>query len=100
MPDQGSPSRRIVTFMAFTVVFSLIGHTVKSRKGVSTAKPGSDVTIILGGVFAATLLTLLSDLGPEGAAWAVGLSEISLLSSVLINGAPVFSEITKQSKGI
>lgn len=98
MPDEGSPSRKIVTFMAFTVVFALIGHTVKAKKG--TAKTGSDVTIILGGVFAATLLTLLADLGAEGAAWAIGLSEISLLSSVLLNGAPVFSEISNQSKGI
>lgn len=98
MPDEGSPSRKIVTFMAFTVVFALIGHTVKKKKG--TAKSGSDVTILLGGVFAATLLTLLADLGDEGAAWAVGLSEISLLTSVLVNGGPVFSEISNQSKGI
>ncbi len=92
-----APSRRIVTFMAFTVVFALIGHTVKSKQG--TAKKGSDVTILLGGAFAATLLTLLADLGEDGAAWAVGLSEISLLSSVLVNGGPVFKEISNLSKG-
>jgi hypothetical protein len=98
VPDEGSPSRKIITFMAFTVVFSLVGHTVKVKKG--TAKSGSDVTILLGGVFAATLLTLLADLGSEGAAWAVGLSEVSLLSSVLINGAPVFTQISNTSKGL
>lgn len=93
------PSRKIVTFMAFTVVFSLVGSTVRRRRSTASSVlgTGNDVKIILGGTAATVLLTLLSDLGDAGAAWAVGLAEISLLTSVLVNGAPVFSELSKQT---
>lgn len=84
--------RRIAAFMFFAVVFALIGHQVRAK---TVANPVGDVRIILGGTIGTVLLALLSELGDQASAFAVGLSEVTLLSSVLINGAEVFPAISK-----
>src|ERR1035437_3308618 len=85
--------RQIVAFMAFAVAFALIGHTVKAGSG--QAKSGTDVKILLGGGLGTVLLALLAEAGESGAQFAKGLAVLTLVSSVLINGTPVFGAITK-----
>jgi hypothetical protein len=84
--------RQVVAFMAFAAIFALIGHTVKSTTGQS--KAGSDVKIILGAGLGTVLLTLLAEAGDGGASFAKGLAALTLISSVLINGTPVFSAVS------
>lgn len=85
--------RQIIGLMAFAVAFALIGHTTKA--GAGQAKAGADVKILLGGGLGAVLLLLLAEAGESGAQFAKGLAVLTLVSSVLINGTPVFNAVTK-----
>lgn len=100
-----NPSRQIVAFMAFAMAFAVIGHTVKSG-GVSNPVPlpgtgikgtTTDVKILLGGSIGTVLLVLLASTGSGAASFAKGLAGVTLLSSILINGAPVFGAVSKLS---
>ena len=84
-------TRQIATFMFFAVVFALVGHTI-----AKTPSKTGDVKIILGGTIGAGLLALLAEMGDSPASFAKGLAEVTLLSSVLINGGPVFAAISKK----
>jgi hypothetical protein len=86
--DAGSDARLIATFMFFAVTFALIGHTISTTK----EKTG-DVKIILGGMIGTVLLALLAETGETEATFAKGLAVVTLLSSVLVNGTPVFKAI-------
>ena len=85
--------RTIVAMMTFAVVFALIGHTAK-LKGSSSPVDGGDVKILLGGAVGTVLLVLLGEAGESGATFAKGIAIITLVSSVLINGKPVFGGIS------
>jgi hypothetical protein len=50
---------------------------------------------VVGGTLAAGLLALLAEAGEGGAKLAVGLSGITLIASILLNGAHVFSGVSK-----
>ena len=84
--------RKIVGFMGIAVVFALIGDLEKSK---TTSVPSSDyVTVIVGGTLAAGLLAILAEAGEGGAKFAVGLSGVAMIASILFNGASVFSSIS------
>ena len=87
-------SRRIVAFMLFAGVFALVGHTA-SR----TPHQTGDATIILGATIGAVLLVLLAQAGGQAEGFAEGLAGITLVSSVLINGGPVFGAVNKLTAG-
>lgn len=86
------PTRSILAMMSFAVAFALIGHTVNSKS--STSKAGGDVKIILGGAIGTVLLTLLGEGGDAAASFAKGLAGVTLLSSIIINGKPVFGAVS------
>ena len=87
-------SRTIVGLMFFAVTFSLIGNEIKVTSGAKGSTPAGPVTeggkIIIGGVFATALLTLLSHAGENGRQFAVGLALVTTATSVLVFGAPVW----------
>ena len=87
--------RQIVAFMAFAVAFGVIGHTMKSKTSGGTTA-GADVKIILAGAVGTVLLVLLSEAGQGGETFAKGLAALTLISSVLVNGSPLFSDISKE----
>lgn len=86
--------RQIVAFMAFAVVFGLVGHTIKTASTSSSGIGGADVKIVLGGAVGTVLLVLLSEAGEGGETFAKGLAGLTLVASVLINGSPVFKKIS------
>jgi hypothetical protein len=86
-------TRQIFALMAFTGLFAVIGETV--RKGKGQNKPGTDVKIFLGVGMATVLLTLLAQAGGAGEDFAKGLAVIALVTSILVNGAPVFEGVSK-----
>lgn len=88
-----SNSRTIVGLMFFAVTFALIGNEIKQGKGGT--QTGGLVTegskIILGGVFATAILTLISHAGEPGKQFAVGLAVVTTATSMLVYGGPVWS---------
>ena len=88
-------SRTIVGLMFFAVTFALIGNEIKIIEGKTTGNPGSLVgdgtKIILGGVFATAILTLLSHAGEGGRQFAVGLALVTTATSTLVYGGPVWN---------
>lgn len=86
--------RQIAVMMVFAVVFALVGKATKGAKD----QIGGDAKIILGGTLAIVLLELLAEAAPVASSFAKGLAGITLLSSVLINGEPVFNAINKSTK--
>jgi hypothetical protein len=84
-PRQGS--RTIVGLMFFAVSFSLVGNELKDKAG-NPITTGSK--IILGGIAATAILTLISHAGDTGNELAVGLALVTTASSVLVFGGPVW----------
>lgn len=89
------PNRQIVAFMAFAMAFGLIGHHVKAPSYPATT--GTDVKILVGGAIGTVLLVLLAQAGDGPAEFAKGLAIVTLVSSILINGTPVFGAVSKLS---
>ena len=89
----GSDQRAIVGFMGAAVVFALIGDVVKQK--TQSVPAGSYVKIILGGGLGTGLLVLVSEAGGAGADFAKGLAIITLVASVVVNGTPVFTGVSK-----
>lgn len=95
MPQE-APSRLILTLMAFTVVFAVIGKEIEGSKPAPTGKPlpsWSPFTIIFGGTVATVLLSLLSKV-EAAEEFATGLALIAFLSSMLVYGGEVFGTLT------
>lgn len=86
--------RQIAVMMTFAVVFAIVG---KATKG-ATDQVGGDAKIILGGTLGIVLLELMAETVPALSSFAKGLAAITLLSSVLINGEPVFNAVNKTTK--
>jgi hypothetical protein len=93
-----SGSRMIVGLMGFAVAFSLVGNEIKVLNGTA-AKGTGFVTeggkIILGGAFATAILTLISHAGDGGRELATGLALVTLATSALVYGGPVWSALGK-----
>lgn len=97
-----TPQKQVVGFMAFAVVFGLIGETIKLSPTTTSGPPvgGGDVKIIIGGAIGTVLLVLLSEAGSGGETLAKGLAALTMVASILINGGPVFQKIsTMTAKG-
>ena len=102
-------AREVFGYMGVAVVFALIGNEIKVAKHPpdsknplqSTSVLTDSGTIIFGGFTAAAALTLLSHAGDGGRQLAVGLAAVTMLSSVLVYGGPVWKALgalTGQSK--
>ena len=95
-----SPARTIVALMAGTVGIAVVGNVVDAKSATpnaATKKLGQlgDSKILLGGVFAATLLTGISMAGDVGARFATGLALIAFVTSLAVYGAPVASTLDR-----
>lgn len=94
-----SDVRQIGGIMIAAVVFSTIGAEFASKQKQKQSKVIAPVTIVLGGSIAAVLLIALADFAPASASFAKGLALTALLTSIVINGAPVFSGINQVVSG-
>jgi hypothetical protein len=105
-------SRTIFGFMAFAVLFSVVGAEIRNVQSASLAQgPGltalhnpptgngaaglvaDPVAIFFGGTMATGLLVLLADTGETGRRLGVGLAGITLAASLLVNGGPVWRAV-------
>jgi len=90
-----SGARTVFGFVGVAVLFALIGNEIKTKQQ-TTAGPGvltESGTIIFGGFTAAAVLTLISHAGEGGNRLAVGLAAVTMVSSVLVYGGPVWKAI-------
>ena len=89
--DQGS--RLVAGLMGITVLFAVIGAEVKASTGPK-ANPVAGLAkgpeILVGGVVATALLTLLSHGGDAGRQFAIGLALVSMTTATLVYGGPVW----------
>ena len=76
-------SRTIVGLMFFATSFALIGNELEDKAG-SPITSGSK--IILGGIVATSLLTLVSHAGDTGRQFAVGVALVTPATSLLVFG--------------
>jgi hypothetical protein len=96
----GSSGRTILSLMAVTVAFSLVGDAVSSTVKLGQSGYGAllvpaeatdrSFTIILGGTLAAGVLTLIAHAGEAGQKIAVGLALVAAITATLVNGKPVW----------
>lgn len=90
-------ARTVAGLMGFTVLFSLIGNEVNVAQGNASNKLSNGLdkgaTIIIGGFVAAALLTALTGAGEAGRKFAVGLAGVTLATSALVYGGPVWRAI-------
>lgn len=91
-------ARSVAGLMGFAVLFSLIGNEVSVAQGNKPAKLANGLdkgaTIIIGGFVAAALLTALTGAGEAGRKFAVGLAGVTLATSALVYGGPVWHAIS------
>ena len=92
--------REVFGFMSVAVVFAIIGNEIKVAKSPAKAATGAvpsvltdSGAIIFGGFTAAAALTLLSHAGEGGRQFAVGLAAVTMLSSMLVYGGPVWEAL-------
>jgi hypothetical protein len=101
----------IVALIAWGVLFAIIGREIEQIQGTAP-KVGSPQNasqaitssgrIIVGGFAAAALLSLLAHAGGPGRTFAVGLAAVTAISSMLVYGQPVWTELaylTRSSPG-
>lgn len=91
-------ARSVAGLMGFAVLFSLIGNEVDVAQGNASNKLSNGLdkgaTIIIGGFVAAALLTALTGAGETGRKFAVGLAGVTLATSALVYGGPVWRAIS------
>ena len=88
--------REVFGFMSVAVVFAIIGNEIKVAKSPAKKVPTiltDSGAIIFGGFTAAAALTLLSHAGEGGRQFAVGLAAVTMLSSMLVYGGPVWEAL-------
>ncbi len=84
--------------MFFAVAFSLVGNEIKISQGTSKSSTNGvseGGKILIGGVAATVVLTMLSHAGEAGAEFATGLALITTVTSVLVFGGPVWLSLSK-----
>jgi hypothetical protein len=86
-------NKTIFGFMAFAVIFSVVGAEIKRVEKAQASALTEPVTIFLGGTVAAAILTLLSDTGDTGREVAVGIAGLALVTAALVNGKPVWDAL-------
>jgi hypothetical protein len=89
----------IAGLMAWSVMFALVGNEITVTKtGSATAKITSPITeggkIILGGTLGTAFLLMISHAGSGGQQLATGLALLTAVSSMVVWGKPVFSEMS------
>ena len=86
-------SRKIVGLMSFSVIFTVVGISIRRNSDASYEPRFSDARVILGGTIGAALLSFLAETGPAGQQLGVGLAGITCATAVLVNGGPVWAGI-------
>lgn len=88
----GSPQRTIVGTMAFATVFALLSTLIEQGTGQTT--PGTaahpSVRIMIGGGTGTILLLMISHAGEPGEQLAEGLALVTMVTVVLVKGAPLW----------
>lgn len=100
-------TRTITALMVTAVVFSLIGHEIKSiggaAKGQNQPNGKDPITtggrIIVGGAVATTLLLLLAHAGEGGKDFAFALAIVTFATTTLVYGGPVWLSISGALSG-
>jgi hypothetical protein len=87
-----SAQRKIVAALSVTMIFAVVGEYSGQSK---SRTPPDPFRVILGGAIGAGLLVGISELGPAGERFAVGLSVVAVLSATLVYGGPVWATISK-----
>ena len=83
-------ARTIFGFLGVAVIFALIGNEIKPTTKTAPGVLTDSGAIIFGGFTAAAALTLISHAGEGGNQLAVGLAAVTMVSSVLVYGGPVW----------
>lgn len=85
-------SRKVVGLMALAVIFTVAGEEIKTLSGQKPPTTGlsSPAKTILGGTIATALLSFASEAGPTGQQFAVGIATIAVVTSLFVNGGPVW----------
>ena len=100
--------RSIVGFMGIAVIFAVIGNEIEHPKPAGAAKAGGnvagstftrDTTIILGGFTGAAVLSIVAKAGDAGQQFAVGLAAVTMVSSMIFYGAPVWKAVAGATGG-
>ena len=91
----GSSARTILYLMAFATGIALVGHTFEPRRSTKLTPGVGDAQILLGGVAATVILTLLAQAGEVGQRFGKGVALIALLSSLGYYGGPVFDGLSR-----
>jgi len=99
--------RSIVGFMGIAVIFAVIGNEIQHPKPAGASKTGNvagsaftrDTTIILGGFTGAAVLSIVAKAGDAGQQFAVGLAAVTMVSSMIVYGAPVWKAVSRATGG-
>jgi hypothetical protein len=75
------------------IIFSVIGAEINPKASVAGKAFSEPFLIIGGGTIAAVILSLIADAGNTGRQFAVGIAGLACVTSVLVNGAPVWKAI-------
>ena len=86
-------ARTIFGFLGVAVIFALIGNEIKPTAKTAPGVLTDSGAIIFGGFTAAAALTLISHAGEGGNQLAVGLAAVTMVSSVLVYGGPVWKAL-------
>lgn len=92
-------ARTVVGFMGVAMIFSVIGAEIRAANpatssGVNVGKAFSEPYLIIGGgTIATTFLVLIATAGDTGRRFAIGLSALTMVTAVLVNGGPVWKAI-------
>lgn len=99
----GSPARTVVGTMAFAVLFALLSTEIERLTGTApvTAKanPEPAIRVMIGGGVATIILVMVSTAGDAGAELAEGLALITLVTVVLVKGAPLWTALANLTGG-
>lgn len=100
MTTGDSTTRTVVPLMSLTVLVALLGHLVDAQSPAPKTRTGKvpevgDAQILLGGIAATVLLTLVSMAGDVGEKLSKGLAVTALLASIGYYGVPLFNDLDK-----
>jgi len=89
-------ARVIVPLMGFATATVLVGHAVEpARSPKVLSHEVGDAQVILGGVVATTILTLIALAGDVGSSFAKGIALVALLAAVGNYGGSVATALGK-----
>jgi hypothetical protein len=92
--------RKIVGLMFLAAIFALIGEEIKSAKqpkqsagAVSSTELSGGARVLLGSVVATVILSGIAQAGEVGSQIGTGLAGLACVTSVLVEGGPVWTAL-------